>query len=590
MLEVTLYTGARNILPDSLPVSMDNFGYNYTSFRPFGRFLRQTEDDPVGLISWPGGSLAENAPDRYGLGYDDLWNDRFGFGLEDVFAAARARDAGVSIVLPTLPYLGREEDLQADVSRFIDRLSGGDFGPLSRRLILEVGSEYYATFGPGVESATTYGRLAEATVQALAGALADPQVNPGGILPEIAVQSGLSLEEDAAIRAELGQDSLRHVDLLIHHRFPLLNGGVDDSAEALTATTEAWEQDMAAVGAPRPGVFLSSYNVASLTREEALGLYVETQSARGITVDPANIDLTARSDTGFERFWQDQMHLRDYGQEQPRVLMELHARVGAVGMEAASAYGIDLIHPGRLSFADAAGQAQDFIGQETLDMLAESTLDTRLLKMSLRNRATNDLWSVAYENDDKLVAFVGWEDQPPGPVNIRVPGLMKGDYLTVRAESLTAAIPEDWMALFGIPDNPDVDESPESHAYALGLRAGVDLRAVGGNLRFQATAEDQMVRLVFAKTAAGEAEIAGWATGDPLTLLPEPEEVPQLEEPPVPPPVVTAPPPVMPLPPVPMPEDSPDDPPEAADSGDGTDIGGVLGGALLALGLFALAL
>ena len=27
-------------------------------------------------------------------------------------------------------------------------------------------------------------------------------------------------------------------------------------------------------------------------------------------------------------------------------------------------------------------------------------------------------------------------------------------------------------------------------AYALGLRAGVDLRAVGGNLRFQATADD----------------------------------------------------------------------------------------------------
>ena len=172
---MTLYTGARNILPDSLPVSMDNFGYNYTSFRPFGRFLRQTEDDPVGLISWPGGSLAENAPDRYGLGYDDLWNDRFGFGLEDVFAAARAREAGVSIVLPTLPYLGREGDLQADVTRFIDRLSGGDFGPLPRRLILEVGSEYYATFGPGVESATTYGQLAETTVQALAKALAEPR-------------------------------------------------------------------------------------------------------------------------------------------------------------------------------------------------------------------------------------------------------------------------------------------------------------------------------------------------------------------------------------------------------------------------------
>lgn len=596
MLEVTLYTGARNILPDSVPVTADNFGYNFTGFRPFGRFLRQTADDPVGLISWPGGSLAENATDRYGLGYDDLWNDRFGFGLEDVFAAARARDAGVSIVLPTLPYLGREEALQADVTSFVDRLAGGDFGPLPRRLILEVGSEYYATFGPGVASATTYGKLAEATLDALTGALADPRLNPQGIAPEIAVQSGIALDEDAAIRAELSEDSLRHVDLLIHHRFPLLDGGVDDSAETLAQTTEAWELDMAAVGAPRPGVFLSSYNVASLTRDEALGMYVEAEAAKGITIDPDSIDLTARTDTGFERFWQDQMHLRDYGQEQPRVLMELHARVGAVGMEAASAYGIDLIHPGRLSFADGNGQAQDFIGQETLDMLAESTLDTRLLKMSLRNRAANDLWSVGYENDDKLVVFVGWEDQAPGPVNIRVPGLMKGQYRAVWAESLTADIPDDWMARFGIPDNPDVDESPESHAYALGVRETVDLRAVGGNLRFLATAEDQMVRLVFAKTPAGEAEIATWAEGDPLRLTdapsaPPPDDGPEEAPPPSlspsPPPVTALPPVVAPLPQVPMEDDSPDDPPDTAD---GADLGGVLGGALLALGLFALAL
>ncbi len=105
-----------------------------------------------------------------------------------------------------------------------------------------------------------------------------------------------------------------------------------------------------------------------------------------------------------------------------------------------------------------------------------------------------------------------------------------------------------------------------------------------------------MVLLVFAKTPAGEAEIATWAEGDPLRLTdapsaPPPDDGPEEAPPPSlspSPPLVTALPPVVaPLPQVPMEDDSPDDPPDTAD---GADLGGVLGGALLALGLFALAL
>ncbi|OYU18017.1 MAG: hypothetical protein CFE34_12755 [Rhodobacteraceae bacterium PARR1] len=596
MEAVTLFAGAANVLPDSLPVTQDHFGYNYTGFRPFGRFQRQLGDDPVGLITWPGGSVAENLGDGFGLAYDDLWNDRFGFGLNDVFAAARARDAAVAIVLPTLPYQGGIPDLQADIDSFIARLGGGDFGPLPRRLILEVGSEYYATFGPGVESATIYGRIADDTVQALSRALADPALNPDGIAPEIAVQSGISAAEDAAIRDEMDDASLARVDMLIHHRFPLLTGGVDNSAETLTQAVDDWAADMATVGAERPGVFLSSYNVASLTREEARAGYVAERAAVGEIVDPAGIDLAARNDAAFERYWQDQMHLRDYGQDQPRVLLELHARTGAVGMEAASAYGVDMIHAGRLTTTDLTGQSQDFIGQEMLDMMAESLIDTRPLRLSLRNRAVEDVATYAWENDDKLVAFITLRDQDPGTLEVRVPGLAKGAYHSVWAETLTDDIPQDWMTRFGIADRPDVDESPESHSYALGLRETVDVSRSGGFLSVDTTHEDQVIRLVFAKTESGARDIAEWADGTPLSLLRDSAEPVTPELTPDLPPIPSAPPPTAAPRPdtgfvVPQdtsPEDAETDP-EPQDAAD-SDFSSILGGAVFALGVLLMAI
>lgn len=292
------------------------------------------------------------------------------------------------------------------------------------------------------------------------------------------------------------------------------------------------------------------------------------------------------------------MHLRDYGQDQPRVLLELQARTGAVGMEAASAYGVDMIHAGRLTGTDVTGQPQDFIGQEMLDMMAESLIDTRPLRLSLRNRAVEDVATYAWENDDKLVAFIALRDQPPGELDVRVPGLAKGAYHSVWAESLRADIPQDWMTRFGIPDRPDVDEEPESHSYALGLRESVAVRPDGGFLKLNTTHEDQVIRLVFAKTEEGARDIAEWAAGDPVSLLrdrPEallPEPAPDLSpDPPLPP--VVVPPPVAPAPLQRDPDPAADVPDiDDGDTGDGdtgaAEIPSMLGGAVFALGLLLL--
>ena len=336
------------------------------------------------------------------------------------------------------------------------------------------------------------------------------------------------------------------------------------------------EQAPAAVGAARPGVFLSSYNVGSLTREEARSSYVAERAAAGEVVDPATINLETRNDAEFERYWQDQMQLRDYGQDHPRVLLELHARTGALGMEAASAYGVDMIHAGRLTGTDANGQPQDFIGQEMLDMMAESLIDTRPLRLSLRNRAVEDVATYAWENDDKLVTFVTWHNMPPGALQVKVAGLSTGAYKAVWAETLHAEVPADWMTRFGIPDNPDVDETPESQSFALGVREHIPVTQLDDAVQVTMDRPHEILRLVFAKTDAGMAEIAGWEDQDPLLLQPPADDGTGL------PPVDMGTPPA---------EEDPDTPDPSAmdDGGAGAELGGMLG-ALLLVAVLAMAL
>lgn len=565
MKTVTIPTGRGHILPDSIPITQGVFGYNYTGFKSFDRFDAQLSGNLVGLISWPGGSVAENLPDRYGLGYPDLWHGQVEFGLDRLFAEAQQFKAGVSLVLPTARYVGHEDIMRDDVQGFLGRIVDGHFGTVPDRLILEIGSEYYANLGTGTAHAKDYGHLANEMVKTISDVLSDPAQNPAGLDVEIAVQVGRAPAEDDAIRAELTPESLRNIDMLIYHRFAPYATGIDRSYGTLVENMDDWQTAMEAAGGARPEVFMSSYNVASYTRNEALRDYIDSQAALGHILDPASINLETRTDTGFETFWQHSLENRHYGTEQARALLELQAHIGSVGLGAASAYGADLQHPARLSLTAPDGQSYDFIGQNALDLLAESTLGTRILDTSIKNSPKNQgIWAYSFENEDKLVTFVSWHDLPPGELRVKVDGLDSGAYKAVWAETLHAEIPADWMARFGIPDNPEVDETPEAESYALGVREHMVATQVGDAVSVNMDQPHEILRLVFAKTDAGMAEILQWEHADPL--------IPQLAEEP-------------PLPPIDPPP--PDDDPNAPDQGDSGDGGAALGGLLAALLLVA---
>ena len=78
---------------------------------------------------------------------------------------------------------------------------------------------------------------------------------------------------------------------------------------------------------------------------------VEYKAAQGLVVDPDDVDLDGRTTTEFENFWQDALDDVAYGQEHAAYILESFASYAEAGADAASVYGVDLIHPGRLVLA-----------------------------------------------------------------------------------------------------------------------------------------------------------------------------------------------------------------------------------------------
>lgn len=515
---ISIATGSTSYALKAARFDADHFGYNYTGFRAFSRFENQLDGSNVGMITWPGGSLAENAPDRFGLEYDGLWNGPAAAGnLPELMAFAHERGASLAVVLPTLRYIDRPGDMQADVRSFMTDLLGGAYGPLPERMILEVGSEFYSTFRSMPEPASLYGGIADTMIREIQACLDDPTINALGADLGIAIQGGRSLSEDEILRGELSDETFRSVDMVIHHRFAVMATGVDKSADQVGDILDAWERDSEAAGGVRPELFLGTYNVASYTRGEAMGDYLKSLEAQShVTYDPA-VDLAGRTDTDFETFYQHRLERYDYGAEHPRVLLEMMAEYGAEGMGAAGTYGTDMQHAARLTYTDVSGAPVKFVGQDMQDMMSESIRGTNLLQISLTNDRRDDVWVYGYENDDKLVVFLSASAKAPGKMALDIRGL-GSTYHAVWGDSLTAEVPADWMTRFGIPDNPAVDETPESRSFALGVRQVVMPTIEDGQLMVNLDDPHEVIRLSFAKTAAGAEEIAGFAHGASVDL------------------------------------------------------------------------
>ncbi len=513
-LDLSVTTGASAYANPAEAVSDQLFGARYFSYRNIDRFLDQIEDANIGLIVWPGGTLAEDRDDRYGFDFDGLQNPANNKpALDEMMEIAIEKDASLSVILPTARYTNDLASLQADLSGFLAQLLAGDYGPLPDEMIFEVGSEYYANFSGGAASkAAQYGAVADVMITEIAAALLDPAINLIGADIKIAAQAGKTLAEDVEIRDALSEFATDNVDTLIHHRFAYQPQGIDPRIAELHDILDAWGAETD----EDPDLFVSAWNTVTLTRNGVLNDYIEYQATQGVIVDAGDVDLDGRTTTEFETFWQDELDEVAYGQEHAAYILESFASYAEAGADAASLYGVDLIHPGRVSWQEN-GVGYDFVGAEMLEMIYESVGGTYVLA-SDGDYDTNALATTyGFENEHKLILFIAAGETAPGEVCLTLDGF--GDvYNQVWAERLTGEVPSDWKSIFGIPDNAGVDETPEGETYAIGVREAVTPDTSQGALTFSLETPHEVIRLAFAKTAAGAHEIAGWTDGQATDL------------------------------------------------------------------------
>ena len=514
MTTLDIATGDDAVAPAAHFLDGSAFGVRFDSYRNFGRFESQIDPSDPGLIVWPGGHLAETRTDRYGLEYDDLSNpviDRP--GLDEMMAAAIARDAALSITLPTVRYLGREAELTDDLRGFLGDLLSGGYGPLPQELILEVGSEYYAHFTDGATpAAAQYAGIADLIVTELALALNDPTVNLIGADVTIAVQAGKTLGDDEVIRDGLSDFALSNVEMVIHHRFSPGPEAIDPRIPDVEQIIGNWETEVVDAGGTVPELFVSAWNVAQYTRSDALDDFLELNPS--LTAD--DVDLDRRTNASFEQFWQASLDSHAYGERHPGLILEIFSSYAEAGMSAGAVFGTDVVHPGRLSWRDDQQADHTFVGGETIRMIYESLEGTRALASNGPYDSDDAVMPYAFEGADRVVVFLAAGAQASGEITLDVEGL--GSELTsLWADSLRAIEDPDWMETFAIPDNPEVDESPEAATFLPGQRSAANVEVIEGGVRLSLAAYE-VIRLSFAKTAEGADALQAISSGDEIDL------------------------------------------------------------------------
>lgn len=526
MLHFELDTGAAAVAPESTEIDRLAMGARFVSYRSDARFEAHIDELDPGLLVWPGGDLAERRTDRYGFEYEELYNDAIDRpGLSEMMTFANEQDAALSVVLPTVRYQGREADLANDVRDFMGKLLGGDFGALPKELILEVGSEFYAYFEDGATSAAAqYAALADIVVTEIALALGDHTVNTIGADVTIAVQTGREMWEDDDLRDGLSDFALQNTEMLIHHRFPVQTQGFDGRVDDQIEINKAWEADILGVGGEEPDFFVSAWNVAQLTRNSALDLFLDDNPH----LTEADVDLDARTNADFEAYWQDLLLDYDYGALHPGLILEGFSTYVEAGMDAGAAFGVDVIHPGRLSWRDEDGDDHLFVGGEMLKMIYESVEGTRILSSDEPYDRSAAATTYAFEGDDKLIVFIAAGSDPNTEVTIEIDNLA-ADYTSVFADRLSVGENPNWMHDFGIVDNPHVDESPEAATYAPGVRSEANVELFQNAITTELGAHE-VVRLAFAKTDAASTELEAVSEGSEILL--QMADLPILSHPP----------------------------------------------------------
>lgn len=510
-------------IDQALEITSDHFGARFVSLRSFERFTEAFSAADLGMVVWPGGTLAEKNSERFGLEYDGLYNASLFPGkpdLHDVMAFCVDRGLALTVTLPTARYAGQVEVLKADLRTFLTDLYSGRYGALPEKLYFEVGNEFYSVFD-GIDEVEKAAAYAEVVNSYASTALeVEAQYEDASSAVEWSVQLGRTPEATDAMLEVLSDDAIIFTDNLAHHRFNVSLASAGKGIENVSESLELWGNEAAVLGIDRPDLSLSAYNAASLSRYEAAEAFLSEPEGAGLSID--DLDLDGRSHAAFEAFYQDMLDYRPYGLEQAESLLQVFSEYQALGLVNAGTYGWDLTHAGRMSFEDTSGQSHLFAPAQVQSMMAESLTGTKVLDWYRFNDLKDDTSFSAYgfDSDDKLVIFITAPQDFSGQSNIdlSVPLDDLGSVSKAWGERLSAEIPEDWQSLFDVPVLTGIDQSSEAETYAVGVRSTFAPDQDGASLKLSFFQPNEVIRLVFSRTDEGAEEVGSWHEGSGVDL------------------------------------------------------------------------
>ena len=505
-------------------VTPNAFGGIYTSFRPFENYSQIAEELGATLVRWPGGTLSEVRTDRYGLEFENLQAPNTPRpGLTELIASTNEGDQALSIILPTLRYKGDTDGVRSDVASFLARLADGEFGEIRNELILEIGNEYYAHF----DDVRSYGEVANAILEEIARARSTHAAFFQANTVTVAMQMARNDEDDATLRSLVSDDAKSVIDYLRTHRLSVSFNASDHRLEDDQERFGAWKEDILAAGGDEPGFYLSAWNSASWTRNEALEAFTrEHRRHTGERPDIPDSEFAERTHQQFETFWETgQLVLddgrviqtrhglanRDYGAAKEGHILQIFTSYAYHGLDAAAIYGIDIIHPSAFGFVTPSGSTL-LAGGGAFSLMARYLPGLEVTTLHQDNhRAAEGAFEInqwGFNSEDYAVIFVGANGF--SDASDRLPVDLKLEFLPIKGWGLSILhdIPPDWHDQYGIPKSPVVAQTEEAKLYSAPSIEAMAFTIEGGTLSFEFEQDYQVAAFLFAHNETGAARLA----------------------------------------------------------------------------------
>jgi hypothetical protein len=375
------------------------FGAVQTGFQHFSGFRASMDHLGLSHVRWPGGTLAEQRPEVYGLTVPGLFDatdlyatdpDRVRPDLQVMLQYAIGRDVPLTIIIPTARYAEDHEKGASDLQAFLAALLSGAYGELPGRLILQIGNEY-AFQSEFAGDPSLYGELANRFVSTIEDALHSADL-PSTQYIQIAVQMGVSHSDDNAIRREFSERSLLAVDLLTFNHLPISlanlhrvasSGDAEDLGQSRFQLAAEYYQNwtdavrLLSSAAPAPDLYLSAWTVGS----------------------PA----LSTSDVA--------LAFNDYGLRAASTGLDLIYNYSRIGVDIAAVWGVDVMNLSRLTFASSGQLSVSPLG-ELVGMMAANVVGTVAMSGS-EGYSRTDLGNVyAFRGPEKLVLYATVNDIP----------------------------------------------------------------------------------------------------------------------------------------------------------------------------------